>query len=223
MTSDSGGGGGETSSKNYYPTIEELLQANNSQFSSFMKKLSKDYVICSLRDTVSHLREAKVTSSFVESINQNIETLKDKVEMLSNAHEKSYADISKLKLDIKPQTTEKTPIVPSIGNTLRIQGIPEDTNKSRDENVIDTDKKVRNLLNELGVNGKTSEVRRLGKFNKSQTRDRKLLVTIDCEHDAKLLLAKTPTLYNLKQKFDDQLVKIDSKNDQDQLGDSASR
>ena len=54
MTSDSGGGGGETSSKNYYPTIEELLQANNSQFNSFMKKLSKDYVICLLRDTVSH-------------------------------------------------------------------------------------------------------------------------------------------------------------------------
>ena len=201
MTSDSGGGGGDTSSKNYYPTIEELLQANNSQFNSSMKKLSKDYVISLLRDTVSHLREAKVTFSFVESINHNIETLKDKVEMVSNAHEKSYADLSKLKLDIKPQTTGKTPIVPSIGNSLRTQVVSEDTNKSRDENVIDTHKKVRNLLNELGVNGKFSQVRRLGKFNKSQTGDRKLLVTFDCEHDAKLLLAKAPTLYNLKQNY----------------------
>ena len=42
--------------RNYYPQVDELVHANDEKLT---EKLTKDWLLCLLRDTVSHLREAK--------------------------------------------------------------------------------------------------------------------------------------------------------------------
>ena len=54
----------------------------------------------------------------------------------------------------------------NISNCIRIQGIQEDVNLSKNENDIKTNTEVGNLLKELGVNAKIVHLGRLGSFEK---------------------------------------------------------
>ena len=79
----------------------------------------------------------------------------------------------------------------NISSSLRIQGIPEDPDKKKHENLVPTNEKVTDLLNTIGVDTKVKELRRLGKFDKDRGKPRTLLVTFNTEHEARLVLAKS--------------------------------
>ena len=72
---DSGSRGGSirlnstSGGKSYYPTI---VEADNDSFRVLTEKLTKDWLICLLKDSVAHLREAKSTSSILNEINENL-------------------------------------------------------------------------------------------------------------------------------------------------------
>ena len=74
---------------------------------------------------MGHLREAKVTSSLVQSINENVISLKETVENVSNSNAATYADVAKQNVI----ETNKRPTLdfeaPYKETSIRIQGIPE--------------------------------------------------------------------------------------------------
>ena len=56
----------------YYPSVDELVNANNEEFRALTEKLNKDWILCLLKDTVTHLRQAKSFSTILNGINTEI-------------------------------------------------------------------------------------------------------------------------------------------------------
>ena len=76
MNGDGGSRGGSrlnsaSGGRDYYPSIDELVNANDGEFKALTGKLTKDWLLCLLKDVFSHLRTAK-------SSNSNFDTLKKK-------------------------------------------------------------------------------------------------------------------------------------------------
>ena len=64
---------GSTSSKNYYPTVEELVQANTEELKCLIsEKLTKVSLLCLLRKTVSQLKQAKKTTCHCRQFNDKL-------------------------------------------------------------------------------------------------------------------------------------------------------
>ena len=79
----------------------------------------------------------------------------------------------------------------NIKKSFRLQGIPEDVEKSRGENLVPTTKKVNNVLKTIGVQPQIVGMKRLGKFSKKRAKPRTLLVTVSTEQEARMILAKS--------------------------------
>ena len=80
--------------------------------------------------------------------------------------------------------------VDNIKQKFRLQGIPEDQNKTKAENLGPTTDEVNEILSEIGVRPEVKEVKRLGEFKRERKKPRTLLVTVANEHEARLALAK---------------------------------
>ena len=76
---------------------------------------------------------------------------------------------------------------------FRISGIPEDVEKTKDENLAPTTEEVKKVTTFLGVEPQITEMRRLGKFNRERVKPRTLLVTLSNEYEKKLVLPKAAT------------------------------
>ena len=81
--------------------------------------------------------------------------------------------------------------VDNIKQSFRIQGIPEDHNKTKSENLVPTTDEVHEILSEIGVRPEVKELKRLGEFKRERKKPRTLLVTFANEHEARLALAKS--------------------------------
>ena len=77
----------------------------------------------------------------------------------------------------------------NIRKSFRIQGIPEDFEKLRGENLVPTTEKVKNVPKTIGVQPQIVGMRRLGKFSKEREKPRTLLVTVSTEHKTRMILA----------------------------------
>ena len=62
--------------KDYYPSISELLDAGPDQFRLLTGKLTKDWLLFLLKDTVENLKQAKFSNSLFSSINQKLDDIK---------------------------------------------------------------------------------------------------------------------------------------------------
>ena len=61
--------------KDYYPSIDELLAADSNGFKRLTGKLTKDSILCLLRDSLGHLKQAKWTSDRFATIENKLDTL----------------------------------------------------------------------------------------------------------------------------------------------------
>ena len=82
MNDDGGSRGGSrlnsaSCGRDYHPSIDELLNANDGEIKALTGKLTKDWLLCLLKDALSHLRTAK-------SFNSNFDTLKEKVSSVND-------------------------------------------------------------------------------------------------------------------------------------------
>ena len=78
----------------------------------------------------------------------------------------------------------------NIKKIFRTQGIPEDFEKSRGENLVPLNEKVKYVLKIMGVQPQIVETKRLGKFSKGSVTPKTLLVTVLTEHETGMVLAK---------------------------------
>ena len=79
----------------------------------------------------------------------------------------------------------------NISQSLRIQGVPEDLNKSIGESFVPTNAEVNGILDTMGVKTSIVEFRTPGKFDAERKKPRTLLVTLPNKHEARLTLAKS--------------------------------
>ena len=73
----------------------------------------------------------------------------------------------------------------NIKKSFRIQGIPKNVEKLCGENLVPTTEKVNGVLKIIGVQPKTDEMKRLGKFSKESAKPITFLVTVITEHEAR--------------------------------------
>ena len=84
----------------------------------------------------------------------------------------------------------------NINKCIRIQGIPEDPNKTKGENLVPTNNEVNDLLNSIGANAHVTKIRRLGKFRIDRKKPRAVLVNLANEHETRITLAKSQEFRN---------------------------
>ena len=58
----------------------------------------------------------------------------------------------------------------NILKTFRIQGIPEDLEKTKDENLISLHENIKDIFDAIEVNTTVENVRRLGRFDKKRSK-----------------------------------------------------
>ena len=79
---------------------------------------------------------------------------------------------------------------------IRIQGIPEDLNNTKGENLVPTIGEVNDLLDSIVANAHVMEIQRLEKFRIDRKEPRAKLVTLSNEHEAIITLAKSQEFRN---------------------------
>ena len=79
----------------------------------------------------------------------------------------------------------------SIEHNVRVQGIHEDPNKPRDVNLVQTHKKLEDILGTIVVQPKIVQFKRPVTFNKERKKPRALLITLESPAAVNLLIAKS--------------------------------
>ena len=195
LNSDSGG-------RDYYPSIDELVNANDGEFKALNGKLTKDWLLCLLKDALSHLRTAK-------SFNSNFDTLK-KVSSVNDViieNEKFKKMLMKLdeltaikdKVDSICVTSASAssafasqPIIvlDSIHKRqLKVIGVSECVEaKNSDDRALFDKASIETISADLGTEVNIEDCRRLGKFIPGKSRT--VLVTFSNIWDARKLRSK---------------------------------
>ena len=153
-------------------TMANMTEIENLDFSNQLKNMEK-----------------RLTELVDKKIETAIKTTCEKVD-------KTYAAVvsveSTQETDRKlGKLIKKEKGVDNIKQSFRIQGIPEDHNKTKAENLVPTTDEVNEILSEIGVRPEVKELKRLGEFKRERKKPRTLLVTVANEHEARLALAKS--------------------------------
>ena len=180
----------ESQSKDYYPTVDELIEEDVSTVSKHLHKMQKDWVISFFRDL---LAQHKTTRKLANEL-PNIDNIKETVNKLVK---ENLANCSKMNEQLKKLVTEgvkegytenpcalekrsSTRSAPDqvILNQICISGIPEAKANSTEELINTWHNQVDNLIHFLGEQTNVQNIRRLGKQNPNRTQPRTILVTV---------------------------------------------
>ena len=135
----------------------------------------------------------KMENSLIEQIDQKIEAALAGSDAKT---EKSMERILEEKIVRKVVNVQKTSyeqkeVYHNILKTFRIQGISEDPEKTKDENLISLNENIKDIFDAIEVNTMVENVRRLGRFDKERSKPRSVLVTVPNCWDTRRTLAKT--------------------------------
>ena len=136
--------------------------------------------------------ERRLTDLVDEKIGNATKMTCDKVE-------KTYAAVVAVETTSgKPKgvKTDENSNSHNINKCIRIQGIPEDPNKTKGEILVPTNDEVNDLLNSIGADAHVTEIQRLGKFRSDRKKPRAVLVTLANEHETRITLAESREFRN---------------------------
>ena len=74
---------------------------------------------------------------------------------------------------------ERTVSNRNIASSLRVHGFPEEVNKTKDENLHQTNETLIELMHELGVHTKIENLQRLGKIDTTRKKTRSVFVKLE--------------------------------------------
>ena len=206
MNDDGGSRGGSrlnsaSGGRDYYPSIDELVNANDGEFEAFAGKLTKNWLLCLLRDALSHPRTAK-------SFNSNFDMLKEKVSSVNDViiENKKSKEQLLMKLDeltaIEDKVDSMCVTSPSASSAfasqprivldsihkrqLKVIGVSEcvEAKNSNDQALFDK-ASIETISADLGTEFIIEDCRRLGKFISGKNRT--VLVTFSNNWDARKL------------------------------------
>ena len=180
--------------KGYYPTVDELVKSVSDcvRFKALTENLTKDWLLCLLKDTVIHLCEAQSFSSSLSKIDEKIDDLQATTENLAKKFDSasnqscSFASpapvqVNAPKYDLKLKTDEHE-------LQLKFVGMPEKDIKFPNENKLKERKDVESIMTKIGSSVEKSECRRLGKYDKDKSRS--ILVTFKNVWDKRICFSQ---------------------------------
>ena len=100
-------------------------------------------------------------------------------------------------MNVQKTSDEQKEVHHNILKTFRIQGIPEDLEKTIDENLISLHENIKDIFDAIEVNTTVENVRRLGRFDKKRSKARSVLVTVPNCWDTRRILAKAREKWKL--------------------------
>ena len=178
--------------KDYYPQVDELLHASPEHFKTLTNKLNKDWLLCLLKDTVSHLKLARSAASSLDSINSQIAEVKTlitensvpqpKTTMTDTTTNYSWADAVKKSLDERDYDKKSARTV----IFYNVEEEKEPPNSADTGNPVKTDEvAIQQLFTRMNVcDIKTRKLVRLGhKKPDSNVRPRPIELTLDNENE----------------------------------------
>ena len=91
--------------------------------------------------------------------------------------------------NVQKTSDEQKEVHHNILKTFRIQRIPEDLEKTKDENLISLNENIKDIFDAFEVYATVENVRRLGRFDKERSKPRSVLVTVPNCWDTRRILA----------------------------------
>ena len=89
--------------KDWYPSISQLLATDSNGFKRLTGKLTKDWILCFLRDSLVHLKQAKLTFDHFSQLENKLDNLITNAETVTEAPtscgKSTMTDIVKASLD----------------------------------------------------------------------------------------------------------------------------
>ena len=134
----------------------------------------------------------KMENSLIKQINQKLEAaLAGSDAKTEKSMEKILEEkIVKKVVNVQKTSDEQKEVHHDILKTFRIQGIPEDLEKTKDENLISLNENIKDIFDAIEVNTTVENVRRLGRFDKERSKPGSVLVTVPKCWDTWRVLAK---------------------------------
>lgn len=137
--------------------------------------------------------ENRLTEIVDTKINEALKHTLDKVD-------KTYSSVLAENLTSVAPKQPQAKVVPekpghNINKSFRVQGIPEDLSKSKSENLVPTSETIEEVLNICGVQPRPviAEMKRLGKFDEKRNKPRTVMVSLNNEHEVRMILATAKT------------------------------
>ena len=176
--------------KDYYPSIDELLAADSDGFKKLTGKLNKEWILCLLRDSLGHLKQAKLTSDHFANLETKVDVLVSKSDnqgTSSMPQNRIVSDVIKTSLDERDydQRAQKTVLFYNLDEK---EDTPENTENT-----------VHNIFAKMNQpTGCIKSAYRLGKRNSGSARPRPIEVELSHEFDKRKLMASVGQLKGTK-------------------------
>lgn len=202
MTGEDRTRSGSTSAggKNYYPSIDELVDANGEDFKCLTDKLTKDWLLCLLKDSIAHLRQAKSTIHSYSIIDDKIKKItEDNSTIVNKLNEISASQPIPRPLTEQFPTRRVQNATDDYNIQLKFVGVPEIDVKNPIAKQLQEKESIENIISDLGANSEVADCRRLGRYDSSKNRP--VLVTFNNIWDKRkcLNLAIQKKYYNHKR------------------------
>ena len=139
--------------KDYYTSIEELMCVDSEGFKRLTGKLTKEWIVCLLKDAVSHLKEAKCTANILNAVDDKLIKLTSCKEnpnfpsqLLNSINEKLDTANVVQPGRLPPKTEDNN------NHQLRLKfiGVSESKMKSKLERDLDDKNAVDSIIADLG-------------------------------------------------------------------------
>ena len=204
MNDDGGSRGGSrlisaSDGRYHYPCIDELVNANDGEFKALTDKLTKDWLLCLLRDALSHLRTAKSFISNFDMLKEKVSSANDVIIENKKSKEQMLMKLDQLtaikdKVDSMCVTSASASsafasqpkiVLDSLHKRqLKVIGVSEcvEAKNSNDQALFDK-ASIETISADLGTEVIIEDCRRLGKFISGKSRT--VLVTFSNIWDSK--------------------------------------
>ena len=152
--------------KDYYPSINELVDADPEGFKKLTGKLNKNWILCLLRDSISHPKKAKSKSELLTKIDNTILAPNQPLQTNTNPVVQGSMTVGKEKQCSKKSKHEMQ---------LKFFGSNDSNEKFHIERGINDKNVVDGILEKLGTQEKSQDCFRVGKYDADKKRN--ILVT----------------------------------------------
>lgn len=215
-----------TGGRYYYPSVDELLGATPKKFKALTDKLTRDWLICLVKDLVVHTKLAKSVAENYKTLENKLDKINDHVQKLTdNNFQKLEDKIDKMDEDLVKLNSSG---FPQVQDENRVQSPPSSTwadvvkqtlderdyDKQAEKTVVfyniqdahsnsnhtNDNNALTPILDKLST-GRTSikSSKRLGKPNpSSNSRPRPIEVELNSVNDRNSLMAKVRLLKGTK-------------------------
>ena len=192
----------DSQSKDYFPTVAEILANDDEAVKKHLNKMNKEFVVCLFREMLSRFRESKKMNNILLNSKNEMSALMKEVQELNENSVKIQDTLPSVMTTAPSQQSaattapiQKKPVNNQHLYQVRIDGIPESKSNKRAEIDQHEEKELNEVFNFLEESPPIESLRRLWKTRPNDNaRPRTLLLTLKSNWDARKILSKSNKL-----------------------------